>query len=149
MFSKRFHLAQLRISSMVPECINKLTVAAIKFWVLFGDKMETAINIGYACSLPRPGMKLMLTTLDSPQKITLESQEEKDGGDLRRVTTQVNDGMCRIESSTELVGLIIDGTELSFALRECMKKLFLDLALKCASVICCLSTPKQKALTCR
>ncbi|CAH9106349.1 unnamed protein product [Cuscuta epithymum] len=42
--------------------------------------METAINIGYACSLPRPGMKLMLTTLDSPQKITLESQEEKDGG---------------------------------------------------------------------
>ncbi|CAH9110344.1 unnamed protein product [Cuscuta epithymum] len=54
--------------------------------------------------------------------------------------------MCRIESSTELVGLIIDGTELSFALRECMKKLFLDLALKCASVICCLSTPKQKAL---
>ncbi|CAH9123163.1 unnamed protein product [Cuscuta epithymum] len=134
-----------KLQKGVPECINKLTAAGIKIWVLTGDKMETAINIGYACSLLRPGMKLIIITLDSPKKSTLESRE-KDAEDLRRVTTQVNDGMSQIESSTELVGLIIDGTALSFALRECMKKLFLDLALKCASVICCRSTPKQKAL---
>ena len=37
----------------VPECIDKLAQAGIKIWVLTGDKMETAINIGYndiACS---------------------------------------------------------------------------------------------------
>lgn len=31
----------------VPECIDKLAQAGIKLWVLTGDKMETAINIGY------------------------------------------------------------------------------------------------------
>ncbi|CAL5343173.1 unnamed protein product [Camellia sinensis] len=30
----------------VPECIDKLAQAGIKIWVLTGDKMETAINIG-------------------------------------------------------------------------------------------------------
>lgn len=31
----------------VPECIEKLGQAGIKIWVLTGDKMETAVNIGY------------------------------------------------------------------------------------------------------
>ncbi len=31
----------------VPECIDRLAQAGIKLWVLTGDKMETAINIGY------------------------------------------------------------------------------------------------------
>ena len=30
----------------VPECIDKLAQAGLKLWVLTGDKMETAINIG-------------------------------------------------------------------------------------------------------
>jgi len=35
----------------VPECIDKLAQAGIKIWVLTGDKMETAINIGYDSAL--------------------------------------------------------------------------------------------------
>lgn len=35
----------------VPECINKLALAGIKLWVLTGDKMETAVNIGYDISV--------------------------------------------------------------------------------------------------
>lgn len=31
----------------MPECIDRLAQAGIKIWVLTGDKMETAINIGY------------------------------------------------------------------------------------------------------
>jgi magnesium-transporting ATPase (P-type) len=31
----------------VPECIDKLAQSGVKIWVLTGDKMETAINIGY------------------------------------------------------------------------------------------------------
>lgn len=30
----------------VPECINKLAEAGIKIWILTGDKLETAVNIG-------------------------------------------------------------------------------------------------------
>lgn len=35
----------------VPECINKLSQAGLKIWVLTGDKMETAVNIGYERNL--------------------------------------------------------------------------------------------------
>lgn len=30
----------------MPQCIDKLAQAGLKIWVLTGDKMETAINIG-------------------------------------------------------------------------------------------------------
>ena len=36
------------MGEQVPECIDKLAQAGIKIWVLTGDKMETAINIGCA-----------------------------------------------------------------------------------------------------
>ncbi|KAK4346302.1 hypothetical protein RND71_032641 [Anisodus tanguticus] len=35
-----------KLQKGVPECIEKLAKAGIKIWVLTGDKMETAINIG-------------------------------------------------------------------------------------------------------
>ena len=35
----------------VPETIAALARAGIKTWVLTGDKVETAINIGYSCKL--------------------------------------------------------------------------------------------------
>lgn len=38
-------------SVQVPDCIDKLAQAGIKIWVLTGDKMETAINIGYESNL--------------------------------------------------------------------------------------------------
>lgn len=40
---------------------------------------------------------------------------------------------------------MIDGKSLDFALDESLKGQFLDLAVNCSSVICCRSSPKQKA----
>lgn len=34
-------------SLQVPQCIDNLAQAGLKIWVLTGDKMETAINIGF------------------------------------------------------------------------------------------------------
>jgi len=42
--------------------------------------------------------------------------------------------------------LIIDGKALTYALEDDMKQQFLNLAVDCASVICCRVSPKQKAL---
>lgn len=42
--------------------------------------------------------------------------------------------------------LIIDGKTLAYTLEDDMKSQFLGLAVKCASVICCRVSPKQKAL---
>lgn len=38
-----------KLQAGVPEAINRLARAGLKIWVLTGDKVETAINIGYAC----------------------------------------------------------------------------------------------------
>jgi P-type E1-E2 ATPase len=45
-----------KLQDDVPNTIADLHKAGIKLWVLTGDKMETAINIGYACRLLRPDM---------------------------------------------------------------------------------------------
>ena len=42
--------------------------------------------------------------------------------------------------------LVIDGKTLTYALEDDMKYQFLNLAVECASVICCRVSPKQKAL---
>ncbi|XP_075111209.1 putative phospholipid-transporting ATPase 4 isoform X2 [Nicotiana tabacum] len=42
-----------KLQKGVPQCIDKLAQAGLKIWVLTGDKMETAINIG----LLRQGMR--------------------------------------------------------------------------------------------
>ena len=40
-----------KLQDEVGETIAKLKMAGIKIWVLTGDKIETAINIGYSCKL--------------------------------------------------------------------------------------------------
>ena len=40
-----------RLQDNVPQTINDLQEAGIKIWMLTGDKLETAENIGYSCKL--------------------------------------------------------------------------------------------------
>lgn len=40
-----------KLQDEVGETISFIKEAGIKLWVLTGDKMETAINIGYSCKL--------------------------------------------------------------------------------------------------
>ena len=56
--------------------------------------------------------------------------------------------MSQINSTKEsdiMYGLIIDGKSLEFSLKD-IDKSFFELATKCNTVICCRSSPKQKAL---
>lgn len=48
--------------------------------------------------------------------------------------------------SSDAFALIVDGKSLTYALEDDVKNMFLQLAVGCASVICCRSSPKQKAL---
>ena len=40
-----------KLQDGVPETIKLVKKAGIKLWVLTGDKIETAVNIGYSCGL--------------------------------------------------------------------------------------------------
>ncbi|KAK8657651.1 hypothetical protein V6N13_035880 [Hibiscus sabdariffa] len=144
-----------KLQNGVPDCIDKLAQAGIKLWVLTGDKMETAINIGYACSLLRQGMKQIIITLDAPEIQSLEKTGDKNAiikASRKSVLEQIASGktqLSALSAMSEAFALIIDGKSLAYALEDDMKQSFLDLAIGCASVICCRSSPKQKALVTR
>ena len=46
-----------KLQDRVGEVINDLKKANINIWVLTGDKIETAINIGYSCKLLSENVK--------------------------------------------------------------------------------------------
>ncbi|MFQ6658838.1 hypothetical protein Gotur_027939 [Gossypium turneri] len=144
-----------KLQNGVPECIDKLAQAGIKIWVLTGDKMETAINIGFACSLLRQGMKQIIINSDTPENKALEKSGDKTAAAAAykaSVLQQIAEGRQLLTSSNEnskALALIVDGKSLTYALEDDVKDAFLELAIGCASVICCRSSPKQKALVTR
>ncbi|CAL0315296.1 unnamed protein product [Lupinus luteus] len=145
-----------KLQNGVPNCIDKLAQAGIKIWVLTGDKMETAINVGYACSLLRQGMKQIIIHLETPEIRAVEKVGGKRAitkASRECVHNQISEGMQQViasrGTSQQAFALIIDGKSLAYALDDNMKNMFLDLAVRCASVICCRSSPKQKALVTR
>ncbi|KAI9218609.1 hypothetical protein BC828DRAFT_388135 [Blastocladiella britannica] len=49
-----------KLQDQVPETIEKLMSAGIKVWVLTGDKVETAIQIGFSCNLLERDMTMIV-----------------------------------------------------------------------------------------
>ncbi|KAF2301023.1 hypothetical protein GH714_019348 [Hevea brasiliensis] len=137
-----------KLQKGVPQCIDKLAQAGLKIWVLTGDKMETAINIGYACSLLRQGMKQICITVTNSDATSQDSKQAVKDNILHQITNASH--MIKLEKDPlAAFALIIDGKTLTFALEDDMKHQFLALAVECASVICCRVSPKQKALVTR
>lgn len=86
-------------------------------------------------------MKNVLHIIDRVLK-NLPSQASKES-----IIKQISEGKAQVAGSiSDAFALIIDGKSLAYALEEDTKNMFLDLAIGCASVICCRSSPKQKAL---
>lgn len=144
-----------KLQNGVPDCIDKLAQAGIKMWVLTGDKMETAINIGFSCSLLRQGMTQIIINSETPENKSLEKAGDSSATAAAfkaSVLHQISQGKALLDASREspdVLALIIDGNSLTYALEDDAKDMFLDLAIGCASVICCRSSPKQKALVTR
>ncbi|CAK9154039.1 unnamed protein product [Ilex paraguariensis] len=137
-----------KLQKGVPQCIDKLAQAGLKIWVLTGDKMETAINIGYACSLLRQGMKQICITTMNSDMLGQDSKEAVKENILMQITNASQ--MVKLEKDPHAAfAIIIDGKTLTYALEDDMKNQFLKLAVDCASVICCRVSPMQKALITR
>ncbi|KAJ3270267.1 hypothetical protein HK104_004961, partial [Borealophlyctis nickersoniae] len=124
-----------KLQDGVPECIGTLAKAGIKIWVLTGDKMETAINIGFACNLLKRNMILIVVKAANLDDTTKQLSEA-----LERFWTL--DGKT---SQGEAHALIIDGESLKYALEPRCKALLLELGCRCQAVVCCRVSPLQKA----
>lgn len=119
-----------RLQDGVPECIETLQAAGVRIWVLTGDKLETAINIGFACRL-----------LNTKQTLLVVNASEPDS-----VHSQLLDAYHEHMDKKSECSLAIDGHALRHALRsKPTRPLFLDLACRCTAVICCRVSPLQKA----
>ncbi|KAK8960196.1 putative phospholipid-transporting ATPase 4 [Platanthera guangdongensis] len=137
-----------KLQKGVPQCIDKLAQAGLKIWVLTGDKMETAINIGFACSLLRQGMKQISISTMNTDFLNQDAKKAIQDNILLQITNASQ--MIKLEKDPHAAfALIIDGKALSYALEDDLKHHFLGLAVDCASVICCRVSPKQKALVTR
>eukprot|EP00162_Nutomonas_longa_P015389 comp22295_c0_seq1/m.53328 comp22295_c0_seq1/g.53328 ORF comp22295_c0_seq1/g.53328 comp22295_c0_seq1/m.53328 type:complete len:1167 (-) comp22295_c0_seq1:215-3715(-) len=124
-----------KLQEGVPRTIEVLARANIKIWVLTGDKQETAINIGFACSLLHLAMHIVIVN------------EKDQAGVKKRLIAGIEE--AKAKEKTNDIGLVIDGAALTFALDSECERYMLELALKCKSVICCRVSPIQKALVVR
>lgn len=142
-----------KLQEGVPMCIETLSRAGIKIWVLTGDKMETAINIAYACNLINNAMKQFIISSE-----TDPIREAEDRGDPVEIARVIKDSVKQeldryLEEAQELLrspygpklALIIDGKCLMYALDLTLRVSLLKLSLNCSSVVCCRVSPLQKA----
>ncbi|XP_008225775.1 PREDICTED: probable phospholipid-transporting ATPase 4 [Prunus mume] len=136
-----------KLQKGVPECIDKLAQAGIKIWLLTGDKKETAINIGFACSLLRRDMKQFHLSLGRETATTNQLKAMKE--DILNQLESFHKVKSEEGNKDAPLALVVDGKALEIALRSDVKDQFLPLAVNCASVICCRVSPKQKALITR
>lgn len=141
-----------RLQDGVPETIALLAEAGIKLWVLTGDKVETAINIGFSCNL-----------LDNEMDLILFKLEEDNVDEASRLLDQyLMDHFNMTGSEEELKrakkdhnppapthALVIDGDALKVVLEDELKMKFLLLCKQCKAVLCCRVSPSQKAAVCQ
>lgn len=68
-----------KLQDGVPRSIELMAEADIKIWVLTGDKMETAINIGYACSLLTNEQRKFVIDSENERILEAEATMNKSG----------------------------------------------------------------------
>ena len=61
-----------KLQEDVGETIYDIKKAGIQLWVLTGDKVETAINIGHSCRLLHDAMNMFILTEVKPTKVRKE-----------------------------------------------------------------------------
>lgn len=154
-----------RLQDGVPECIYNLGRAGIKIWVLTGDKVETAINIGRSCRLIGDHMQPHNDTLfviDIDDKLSDEEARSKTEQALNRAWEVVKNHPLGNDNQ----GLVISGRALGFvfpirkldargreiipgddvlAKEAALAQQLFEIAIRCKAVICCRVSPKQKS----
>ena len=136
-----------RLQDGVPDTIALLGQAGIKLWVLTGDKVETAINIGFSCNLLSNDMDLILFDIgdsdETAASAMLDQNLEKFG--LTGSNEELDAARLDHRAPAPTHALVIDGDSLKLVLHDDLRQRFLLLCKQCRSVLCCRVSPAQKA----
>ena len=121
-----------KLQDEVADTIEFMKKAGIKVWVLTGDKIETAINIGISCKLLNDNMETFIIDQRSTNDIMLQITKHR-----------------RDQKLTELArdnAVIVAGDSLlKIQKNDRVRDEFLTLALAAKVVVACRVSPKQKA----
>ncbi|WOK99539.1 phospholipid-transporting ATPase 2 [Canna indica] len=122
-----------RLQDGVPETIEILRKAGINFWMLTGDKQDTAIQIALLCNFisSEPKGQLLFINGKTEDEV-LRSLE-------RAVLT-----MKITSSEPKDLAFVVDGWALEIILNQ-YRAVFTELAILSRTAICCRVTPSQKA----
>ena len=148
-----------KLQDDVPETIKDLREANIKIWMLTGDKMNTAYNIGLSCNLISSNMKIFklcgkekklnekmeMINQEECEQVILDFAKEfhKFKGEMNSM--EYNSRNRNLPHSNKF-GILIDEKALR-TLNDSteVQSIFLDIAKEASSVICCRVSPIQKS----
>ena len=151
-----------RLQNRVPEVIEQLQEAGIRVWMLTGDKLETARNIGLSCRLLRTSMTVFTVEATDVMEVAIEADAGKESGSadllygdralkravgqqLAEALTTVRKARAAPDGAEVKFALIVEGKALVHALDPKLSDLFMLLTDACTAVICCRVSPLQKA----
>jgi phospholipid-translocating ATPase len=136
-----------RLQDGVPDAISLLANAGIKLWVLTGDKVETAINIGFSCNLLNNDMDLIIFKIEDESLETAEAflDEKLALFNMKGTQEELDAAQTDHEPPAATHAVVIDGDSLKLCLDESIKIKFLLLCKQCRAVLCCRVSPSQKA----
>lgn len=145
-----------RLQDGVPDTIALLADGGIKLWVLTGDKVETAINIGFSCNLLNNEMEMIrLQVVEdesgqvSPEQYLQQVEAALDQNLVRFGITGSDEDLRKARHEHKAPdprnALVVDGFTLRWVLDDALKQKFLLLCKNCRSVLCCRVSPAQKA----
>ncbi|KAF7592101.1 hypothetical protein BBP40_000706 [Aspergillus hancockii] len=140
-----------RLQDGVPDTISLLAEAGIKLWVLTGDKVETAINIGFSCNLLDNDMELIVFNIpdNQPQRAAQELDRQLQRFGLTGSDEELIAARLDHTPPAPTHAVVIDGETLKLMLDDELKQRFLLLCKQCKSVLCCRVSPAQKAAVVR
>eukprot|EP00930_Biecheleria_cincta_P077727 TRINITY_DN6502_c0_g1_i2.p1 TRINITY_DN6502_c0_g1~~TRINITY_DN6502_c0_g1_i2.p1 ORF type:complete len:1452 (+),score=232.40 TRINITY_DN6502_c0_g1_i2:80-4435(+) len=122
-----------KLQDGVPETIRKIRIAGIRLWVLTGDKLETAIEIGYSTNVLSQDMDIEVLEEDNADANRLDAMSQK-WADNRNDEDRAKRAI--VLTGSALQNIFSDDTA---------KDLLLKVATSSAVLIACRVSPAQKA----
>ena len=138
-----------KLQDKVPETIKELRTAEIKIWMLTGDKMNTAYNIGLSCNLISKDMKTFFIEgkeIKKDENLQIINNEERQEV-ITNFAKEYNNFKGNFDSLTvPQFGVLVDEKALlTITQSEEMEHIFLNIAKDAVAVICCRVSPLQKS----
>ena len=140
-----------RLQDLVPEVIQDLRLAGIKIWMLTGDKMTTAYNIGLSCNLINLDLKMFFIEgkdIKKDENLKDINKEERDQVIIHFIKEykKFKGKYLSMEKDTRKFGILVDEKALLTITEDSsITHSFLNVAKDAVAVICCRVSPLQKS----